>query len=415
MGEEQERGVEAIDATSSRFRTREKDRGGKKTMVKVLYDHQIFQTQEVGGISRYFSELLTRADASTAELSLKFSCNRHLPYDDPRFRNIEPPTMAVDRFLGGVSFRGKGRLYDGLRRLQPTFDSADANRVYSLRQLTKGNFDVFHPTYYDPYFLTDLGDRPFVVTVFDMIHEVFPEFFFPFDPASQNKRLLCERASRIITISHTTKADLVRIFGVEEDRITVVHLASSLRSPLGDRGPWSAAPDRYILFTGNRTLYKNFLFFLRAIAGVLIEKPDLHLVCTGPPFTADELDYFVALGLGDRVVHIRANDEHLSGLYQRAEVFVFPSMYEGFGLPLLEAFACRCPAAVSDIAVFREVAGEAASYFHPKDANSIADSIRSILADQNLSDELREKGLERNRQFSWQQTFESTRMIYEEF
>jgi glycosyltransferase involved in cell wall biosynthesis len=381
--------------------------------MKVLFDHQTFELQIFGGISRYFVELLRNKAEFQIELALKRSSNNYLHPDDPWCQGVEAREDAFDRFLAGVEFRGKGRVHKVLRKLGVVLDPGRVNRINSLEQIGRGAFDVFHPTYYDPYFLESIGSRPFVITVFDMIHEIFPEYFFAGDRTSVHKKCLCERAERVIAISNTTKEDLIRFFGIDEEKIDVIYLASSLGPPALRPARLISTPEKYILFTGNRLLYKNFMFFLRAITDVLHEDKDRVVICTGPTFSIDELDYFDVLGVRDQVTHLSANDEQLGELYRKAEIFVFPSLYEGFGMPLLEAFSCRCPVIASDTAIFREIGGDAVTFFRPKDPVSISNAVRSMLEDRTLRDEMASRGYERNRSYSWQRTTEQTRRTYE--
>jgi len=381
--------------------------------MKVLFDHQTFELQTFGGVSRYFVELLRNHAGFQVELALKLSSNIYLHPDDPWCQGVEAREDAFERVLAGVEFRGKDRVHEILRKLGVVVDPGRLNRINSLEKIGRGDFDVFHPTYYDPYFLESIRNKPFVVTVFDMIHETYPEYFFAGDRTSVHKRLLCERAARIIAISNTTKTDLIRFFGIREDKIDVIHLASSLGPPALGSASTISTPEKYILFTGNRLYYKNFMFFLRAITDVLHEDRDLVVICTGPPFTIDELDSFDTLGIRDQVTHISADDEQLGELYRKAEMFAFPSLYEGFGMPLLEAFSCRCPVVASDTGIFREIGGDAVTFFRPKHPVSISDAVRSMLEDRKLRDEMANRGYERNRRYSWQRTTEQTRHTYE--
>jgi glycosyltransferase involved in cell wall biosynthesis len=363
--------------------------------MKLLYDHQAFSMQRVGGISRYFAELIRllrlRPDV-TVECGVFRSRNEHY---------LE---VIAEQRLRAPSWASGRRGAEALRLL---------NSARSIWKLTAQRPDLFHPTYYNPSFLPFVGRTPFVVTVFDMIHELMADDL-PRSEAglSGRKRLLTGAASRVIAISHTTKTDLVRLFGIPETKISVVHLAHSLdltRTPVSD----VALPGSYVLFVGNRLWYKNFTLFLGAIAPVLSRHPSLKLVCVGGgEFTAAEHREFGIHAIAERVVQISVNDRDLPAVYAGAKLFVFPSRYEGFGIPLLEAFACGCPVAASKTSCFPEICGDAAAFFDPDDAESMTAAMESILDDPALADELRAKGTIRCAQFSWQQTADRTFEVY---
>ena len=259
--------------------------------MRVLYDHQIFELQNYGGISRYFFELLRSKVGIQAELALIRSSNVHLNRYERWCQCFQGREDTFERLLAGFEFRGKGSLHRLLRRTGVVVDPSRLNRRHTLERIEKGAFDVFHPTYYDPYFIEAVGTKPFVLTVHDMIHEIFPEYFFADDRTSVHKRLLCERAARIIAVSNTTKQDLIRLFGVEETKIDVIYHASFLSPSTLSSENTLPTPEKFILFTGNRLFYKNFKFFLRAISDILQEDGDLCVICTGDPFSIDELEY----------------------------------------------------------------------------------------------------------------------------
>jgi glycosyltransferase involved in cell wall biosynthesis len=139
------------------------------------------------------------------------------------------------------------------------------NSAVSLWRLSTGGHQVFHPTYYNPYFLRHVGRTPFVVTVFNMIHELMPEALPPTEAGIvRRKRLLVGAASHVIAISHTTKRDLIRLHGIDDKRISVIHLAHSL-DPRTHAGSGLSLPAEYLLFAGKREGYKNFATFLAAV------------------------------------------------------------------------------------------------------------------------------------------------------
>lgn len=383
--------------------------------MKVLYDHQIFELQPFGGISRYFYELWRHADLAgfSARIEAHYGKNAYL-LEAPEFReSFQAFGDPWKVFLESANIPGKGRILKLKQLISPgkpwkkTFK--EKNRLASLEQLAGGDFSIFHPTYYGPYFLDALKGRPFVLTVFDMIHERFPEYFKLTDRVNSYKYKLCQEAARIVVISEQTKHDLVTIFRVDPDKVDVVLLANSLSPPCNQ--PALKLPKAYILFTGRRTIYKNFYFMVRALANILRDN-NLTLVCSGKGFSPDERIFFESLGIGHNVIHITGDNALLAYLYQKASAFIFPSLYEGFGLPVLEAFACGCPAILSNTSSLPEVGGDAAMYFAPKDMRSIQQAVEKVIAHEDVRQDLIAKGYERLKLFSWEKTARETAGVY---
>lgn len=343
--------------------------------MNILYDNQIFTWQRFGGISRYFVELIKNLDADVEyKLPLFSSDNQYL----------EDNNLAQYRHLfGKKDFKGKKRIVSTLNNM--AFD----------RALRRNIVDIVHPTYYDQRFLGHIGSRPFVLTVHDMTHEVCASFFHANDSTSLNKKTLCKKASKIITVSHNTKKDLVELFGVNPNKIEVIHLGQSF-SRSTDQTLY--LPDRYVLFTGQRGGYKNFDRFVRAFAML----HDIDLICTGSPFSASELALFKTLGISARVRSIFVTDSEMSELYSRASLFVFPSLYEGFGIPILEAFAALCPVALSNRSSFPEIAQGAGAYFDPSDIDSIYETMNKVISDDKLRENMTMQGAVELAKFSWQ-------------
>jgi glycosyltransferase involved in cell wall biosynthesis len=365
--------------------------------MKILYDHQTFSLQEYGGISRIYTELLTPVPHKTVEtkISIVFSNNAYLK---------ELKSIKFFPFLKKSKWKYKVAVMLML------------NKIYSIIKLQTSDFDIFHPTYYDPYFLKYLKRKPFVVTCFDMIHEKFGDTYAEIgidNVAIEGKKILLERAARVIAISESTKKDIVEIYGIDKNKIDVVHLASSLSNK--SSSPTRIVKGNYILFIGNRNVYKNFGFFITSVADTLKQRSDLIVVCGGgKAFTEEEDELINSLGLKGKVSHEPVqNDNTLVNLYSNALCFVFPSLYEGFGIPVLEAFSCGCPCALSNKSSLPEVGGDAAIYFDPKDAASIQKAIINLLDDEGLRKRKIAEGYERLSLFSWAKTREETFRIYQ--
>ncbi|GAB3708071.1 glycosyltransferase family 1 protein [Spirosoma flavus] len=363
--------------------------------MRILFDHQTFSLQDFGGISRYNVELIKGINQTAgqhASLSALFSNNVH----------VHEAGLGVRSFFPAVDFSLKRSL---LYRL---------NQLYSKLLIRNQAYDLLHATYYDPYFLTVNKEKPFVITFYDMIFEKLSSEFSELksDPSViERKRIVAQKAARIIAISQHTKNDIVEILNVTPDKIDVIHLGSSL-AVSHVTSPRQGDP--YLLFVGNRDHYKNFIRFLRAAAPVL-RTNSLKLICAGGgPFTATEQELIKQLDLTAYVTQQPiTSDTVLQRFYQSALAFVFPSLYEGFGIPILEAFACNCPCVLSNTSSLPEVAGNAAIYFDPANETSIHDALQRIITDSTLRGQLVDLGRERLLDFSWERTVRETIQVYE--
>ena len=281
------------------------------------------------------------------------------------------------------------------------------NRRISLRSL-RFPFDLFHPTYFQSYFLPRVK-TPFVVTVHDMTHDLFGNEHVRDDGTRLNRRVLCEKAAKIIAVSQATKNDLCRLLEVPESKVAVIHHGTSLEYH-GEKCPH---PGKYLLYVGERSGYKNFNFLLSSLADVL-RRERLDFVCVGShAFSGNENALISRMGLGQHVSHTNVSTSgELASLYHFASALCYPSLHEGFGMPLLEAFACGCPVVASSIPSFREVAGAAAEYFDPEDASGIASSVEKVVRDSQRATDLIEMGCQRLKVFSWEKAARSTLEVY---
>ncbi|MGM8362799.1 glycosyltransferase family 4 protein [Flavobacterium sp. ARAG 55.4] len=363
--------------------------------MKILFDHQIFTLQQYGGISRYIYELIKRFD------NVNNSCNVGTVYSNNAYLNKET-FHGVSPFFPTTNFRGKEYLYNSI------------NQSKSLSKVRKSDFDIFHPTYYNDYFLKNLENRPFVITFHDMIHEKFENQYPELSnevSVYQSKRKLAEKAQKIIAVSETTKKDIIDIYGIDEEKIDVVYLGNSLESSGGDQE--RIIKQDYILFVGNRLLYKNFEGFVTGVTQLLINN-DLTLICAGGgDFSILEIQFIKKMNLEKRIILLKKiNDTILSNLYTNALFFVFPSLYEGFGIPVLESFASGCPTLLSTGGSLPEIGGDAAIYFDPQDLHSLYMASSNLISDKKLRQNLKIKGTERIKKFSWDKTFENTLEVY---
>lgn len=361
--------------------------------MKVLYDYQIFQMQNFGGISRYFSELIrssSRLNIYTPVLSTLVSSNDYLQ-NNPGAKNI----FKLHRSHHGKAYRFTNQF----------------NKYHSQFAIKYKNYDVLHPTFYETYFLSNLK-KPFVITVYDLINERYPEYFQKNEEVIAKKRELMNKATRIIAISENTKNDIVDFYKISENKIDVTYLAESLSSI--ESKPILNLPSRYILFVGNRGGYKNFQKFYEASKPLLKKDKTLNVVCAGGgAFNREEISRFQSDGLENQMGYkFFDSNEELKFLYGQALCFVFPSLYEGFGIPVLESFASRCVACLSHSSSLREIGGDAAIYFDPQSIDDMGKSIQKAI-ELGKNNIYTERALLELKKFNWDSTCRETLKVYQ--
>ncbi len=360
--------------------------------MKVLYDYQIFTAQKFGGISRYFVELMRGIDAVdgiTYSLDVFGNINYYLPNSNLRQFNFAEKLKKYPRKAHKILHK---------------------NRAVIENQLN-GDVDVFHPTYFDPYFIESLK-KPLVITVHDMTYENLPEFFPPGDPTAYQKRLLINKADKIIAISRQTKDDILKYYGIADDRIEVVYHGIDLTDDIFHEEV-EGIPKEYILYVGSRYGYKNFSLFIRAF-GILAQRhPNLKLVLAGGPLEIAEKEHLYRHHVLDRTVQIAATDNQLNTLYKNALYFVYPSMYEGFGLPILEAFKNECPILLSDASCFPEIAEDAAVYFETDELDSLVERMEYLLMHPDYRLDLVKKGSKQLQRYSLDDCVDKTIDVYQ--
>jgi len=352
--------------------------------MKIMYDYQILISQRYGGISRYFYELIKNLDKmDNVDTELPVSFNRNVYFEEYFGKK------SKDKYLPKT-----GRLI-----------------VYYNQQRAKSELrktDIFHPTYYHPYALRAVNklNTKLVITVYDMIHEMFPQYFPDSDNVIKYKKKSMEIADAIIAISNSTKNDILRIHPhIDSDKITVIHLGTIFEKQLVK----IELPSKYLLFVGERGGYKNFDAFIRAFAFVARKDNELTLLCIGKPFEESEIASLKQLDVYEKTSCRRISDKEFYTVYNKAHCFVFPSLYEGFGIPVLESMYCGCPALLANCSSLPEVGGDAALYFNPSDPNQIAECIRAV---DTHREKLVKKGYERAKLFSWENMAKQTHEIY---
>ena len=367
--------------------------------MKIAYDSQIFCAQTYGGVSRYFCEIASRISSQVgAQVSVvaPMSVNQYLP---------EIPQSLVHGFRAP-----KTKHFHRTRRVLGIL----AGDVM-LRSVAP---DLIHETYFFPYRLGPKKPRR-VITIHDMIHEKFPASFPTADRTAGYKARAAARADHVICVSESTRRDVLEILDIDPGKITVIHhgfdLMTAVERGEASRSVLAPLQTPYLLYVGHRGGYKNFSGLLQAYASSKFLTSNFKLICFGGSlFDAQELHAIQSLGLKNgQVVLLEGGDDVLSRLYCAASAFIYPSLYEGFGIPPLEAMAHDCPVICSSTSSIPEVVGNAAEYFDPVDIDSIRCAIEKVLGSEVLRKTLVMKGRERLSRFSWDRCATETYEIYE--
>lgn len=333
--------------------------------MKILVDGTIFDSYPRGGIARLFREVMRRACELREDIQFCIFCEEHALAHVPRHERIFivlRPKLRWSR----LPFKGRRFAWQVRRYIQA---------------LVAFEADLFHSTFYSTCPVPNVAS---VATVYDLIDWEF-RFFCPNGPAfvDRQKQVLTN-ASLVVSISKATAELAMRAFQLDEQKMRVVHLAASdVFRPAEDsvgidfRSTYTSGKP-YFLFVGATTPYKNLSTLLRAFA-LSGMRDDYRLVLAGHSMQhADDWynELVIETGIERSVTKLfDPSDELLRAAYCGASAFVFPSLQEGFGIPLLEAMQCLTPIIASDIPVFREVCGDAACYFDPHSASALAEKL----------------------------------------
>ncbi len=367
--------------------------------MRILYDYQIFIYQNWGGISRYFSEIIKRFPSDfIPTVGIKTSSNLFAD----SFPNVaRPGGLFSDAFPFPACIK-RSRIYNTLK----VFWLRSLNKKFYKALLLQKEYDLVHITLdFEDWWLPCLGTTPFVYTV----HDLIPEFFWNNPVYLQKRKTLAAKAARVIAVSENTKRDCVRLFGIPEEKVDVIYHAPSVQESGGRQV--NPAGD-YLLYVGTRNRQKNFIWFVTALAPLLKGRCDLKLMCTGNDFSKEERTLLERLGVVRQVTARFFDEDEMFDLYRHARAFIYPSRYEGFGLPILDAFKAGCPVLLANGSCFPEVGADAARYFILDDADSLLTQVIDLIDNPVLRKTLIEKGRERVKLFSWDDAARKTADVY---
>lgn len=364
--------------------------------MKILYDHQIFTEQVYGGISRYFFELAN-----------------HLALYKPEQINVK----IISPFYKNnyLAKKNKNFLFRGLRLFNFKKSAglcAMINSFFSPFLFMHYNPNILHHTYYNIMKYKNIRAKK-IITIHDMIHELFPDEFSKNDNTSNLKKIAVAEADHIICVSKNTQYDLVKLFKVDIKKTTVIYNGFSLEEKEVKIPKKTGKP--YLLFVGNRKGYKNFNRFVKAYATNKIKHYFDLVIFGGGKISKDEFEKFEKLQIPrESFKHYDGDDSTLAGFYKNASLLVYPSLYEGFGIPPLEAMSYGCPVVCSNVSSIPEVVGDAALLFDPYSVDSIKENIISVLYNDKIRSSLISKGLEQVKKFSWRKCAIETHDVYKD-
>lgn len=359
--------------------------------MRVVFDQQIFTFQRFGGVSRSFVELskhLNLLDGVESRVIAPFHFNKHLLRSNPSAGIYLPKSTDFLGFNKRVRLLGENLSKFAIDRFKP---------------------NLIHETFYEPTKIKH-SNYPIVTTVQDLIREKIGVE----TQKVERKRKSIERADLILCISESTKRDLLDFYKPDHAKVVRVYLGVSEFFFSANKDASSNNRKNVILYVGTRSGYKNWRLLITAFANSSFLKSEFEITCFGGGcLDKDELSLLRQMGIINRVKQIGGNDELLKELYETAACLVYPSQYEGFGLPVVEAMASGCPVITSDIDVLRESGGNAARYFDLNDAESLKHTLENLLPDDVALNHMRIAGRLHSRKFSWFETAKQTFMAYQ--
>ena len=343
--------------------------------MRIAFDSNVFTMQKYGGVPRYLVRL-------GEELT-------HLGNDVRIFGWLHVNRYLADSGMRLTDMRHIQQFPRLTRRL-----AHHAGDWLSDMQLMRWRPDLIHESFCHA---RRVGAKatPRVCTIHDMIHELFPQYRGKMDRTPEYRRKTLLRCQAVICVSENTRRDLLRLVDVDPAKVHVIHhgfddiAATTTLTDAEERLMDRVADTPYLLYVGGRRNYKNFKGFMQGLA-LSDMRHELRVVAFGGgPISPAEIDFITGLGLSaDHVIQVGETDAILGRLFRSAYAFVYPSLYEGFGFPPLEAMAKGCPVISSNASSMPEIIGDAAQFFNPSDMGSIRDAIDAVVTSRVRREQL---------------------------
>ncbi len=353
--------------------------------MKIIFNGTIFYKQKHGGISRYFYNLGN--ELIKKKLDFKITT--------PFYKNL---------YLKEFNKNYKTGVY--IKRFPDLKIIDEFQNKFNNYYISKFKPNIIHETYYSNEIEKKKSLK--ILTVYDLIHEKFPNYY-----SKDCKKLFLDDFDFFICISETTRKDLIEIYNIPSEKIKVIYLGGDhivlnlneinnhiIKSP-------------YILYVGSRTKYKNFETLIKAYSSSKMLQKDYKVVCFGGGvFSKKEKNLFQELKISTNIINFQGDDKLLFNLYKKSRCFVSTSLYEGFGLPIVEAMHCKCPVMLSDCKTHKEIARENAIYFEAQSYESLMNILERDLYSEEKLKKLSEKAYLYVKYFNWKDCAEKTLNLY---
>lgn len=359
-------------------------------MSNILSNSQFFH-QRYGGVTRYSLSLTEKM----IENNINFKIYA------PIYKNIYLKNISK-KYVFGYYFSKYPNL---------TFLRYINNSILNFF-LKKNKVKLVH-FMYDPENIPNLKYKKKIITIHDTIHEKFSENYK--DNFFSKRKMLLEKMDKIICVSENTKNDLIEFYNLDQEKIKVIYNGSdhliNLETFNNINNKFFKKP--YILFVGSRSKYKNFKLFVESYKKSKRILDNFNIICFGGGnFSKNEINFFKDLKITNNISSVSGDDKKLKFFYQNASMFIYPSLYEGFGIPILEAMHEGCPTLASDIPVFKEILGQNGNYFNPRSHDDLIFNMEEILFNDQNNKNLVSNGKIISKKYSWSKCYNKTIEFY---
>tara|TARA_Y100000768_G_C23987719_1_gene690006 strand:- start:769 stop:1857 length:1089 start_codon:yes stop_codon:yes gene_type:complete len=361
-------------------------------MTNILCNSQFFH-QRFGGVTRYSSCLIEKM----------INDNINFKICSPIFKNNFLKTINK-KYIYGLYFSKYPNIFF-LRLLNNFFSNF----------FLKGKKENLIHFMYDPEYLYKLNSNKKIITIHDTIHEKF-NLVYKDNFINKRKKIL-ETMDKIICVSENTKKDLLNFYNLTPDKIEVIYNGSDHLIPIKNIQNLKISIEKpYILYVGSRSKYKNFNLFIEAFSKSKKIYDNFDVICFGGGnFSNLEINLLKKFKVLNKIKLVHGDDKKLKSCYQNASLFIYPSLYEGFGISVLEAMHEGCPTVVSDIPVFREILDNKSYFFDPKNFENLIFNMETILFDSEIKNNLISYGRTDSKKYTWAKCYNKTIGLYNLF